>query len=205
MLVLADGMGGHNAGEVASAMAVRVVMETLDTLEASGAPAPSVSAVAHASFDFDAISAVFWGAEGDPANASLHAAVAEEVQNISLSGDDLEACFDIESDAAATAVDAQRDPLLDRVLRLGCGTWVEFGAEAGAGVRARLSWIAPARARYLFTDRFGQKVSESTPHGLAVELRRGHLRVLDTVPLFDRALANLTQQLRAGDGAATVH
>ena len=208
VLVLADGMGGHNAGEVASAMVVRVVMEALDSAGADGAHGVSQPNALDETFDFDAISAEFWGEHGeagDPANASLHAAVAVEVESITLAGDDLDACFDIESDEAAAAGDALRDPLLERILRLGCGTWVEFGAEAGTGVRARLSWIAPARARYLFTDRFGQKVSESTPHGLAVELRRGQLRVLDTVPLFDRALANLTQQLRAGSEAATVH
>jgi serine/threonine protein phosphatase PrpC len=208
VLVLADGMGGHNAGEVASAMVVRVVMESLDSAGAEGADGLSQPDALGETFDFDSISTEFWGehgAAGDPANASLHAAVATEVESITLAGDDLDACFDIESDEAAAAGDAQRDPLLERILRLSCGTWVEFGAEAGAGVRARLSWIAPTRARYLFTDRFGQKVSESTPHGLAVELRRGHLRVLDTVPLFDRALANLTQQLRAGGEAADVH
>ena len=203
VLALADGMGGHNAGEVASAMAVRVVMETMDNVQVDGAQAAAGATTQR--FDFDAISTQFWGEEGDPANAALHAAVAQEVEAITLYGDDLDACFDIDSDEAAAAGDAQRDPLLDRVLRLSCGTWVEFGPEAGAGVRARLSWIAPARGRYLFTDRFGQKVSESTPHGLAVELRRGCLRVLDTVPLFDRALANLTQQLRTQDDSATVH
>jgi hypothetical protein len=189
-------------------MVVRVVMEALDSAGADGAHGVSQPNALDETFDFDAISAEFWGEHGeagDPANASLHAAVAVEVESITLAGDDLDACFDIESDEAAAAGDALRDPLLERILRLGCGTWVEFGAEAGTGVRARLSWIAPARARYLFTDRFGQKVSESTPHGLAVELRRGQLRVLDTVPLFDRALANLTQQLRAGSEAATVH
>lgn len=189
-LVLADGMGGHNAGEVASAMTVRLVMEAL----AAGEPRDEA-------FDFDAINAEFWDAAApDQGNEALYEAVAQEVEQIVLSsGDDLDACFDIDGDgeSAAGAGAQERDPLLERVLLLAPGTWVEFGGKAGNGVRARLSWVGPQRTRFLFTDRFGQKVSESTPHGLALELRRGRLRVLDSVPLFDRVVSRLSRSLRA--------
>ena len=33
LLVVADGMGGHNAGEVASALAVKVIREAFETAE----------------------------------------------------------------------------------------------------------------------------------------------------------------------------
>jgi serine/threonine protein phosphatase PrpC len=217
-LVLADGMGGHNAGEVASAMTVKVVMEALRdagswvTRGMPPSPEEQERSSSEAEFDFQTIDAVFWDDQvSAPENAALHAAVAAEVQELALASDaDLVECFDIEGGAddlptPDLAQDATRDPLLDRLLRLASGTWVEFGDTAGKGTRARLSWIAPDRARYLFTNRVGQKVCESTPHGLAVELRLGRMRVLDGVPLFDRAVSRLTRRLRAAPRTQTVH
>ena len=49
---------------------------------------------------------------------------------------------------------------------------------------------------YLFTDRQGLKVADSTMHGLAVEFRRGSAVVIDDVPLFDRAVSSLMERLR---------
>ena len=63
-------------------------------------------------------------------------------------------------------------------------------------MRARLSWISRATGSYLFTDRTGVKVSDSSVHGLAVELRRGSARVIENAPVLDRTLSHLTQSLR---------
>ena len=47
------------------------------------------------------------------------------------------------------------------------------------------------------TDRFGQKVNESTAYGLALELRGGRLRVLNVVPLFDRVVNRVSRTLKS--------
>ena len=116
--------------------------------------------------------------------------------------DDLDSIFDVDSPAAAEGLqeNAAKDPLLSQVLGLAPGTWVEFGEAGGRAQRARLSWVSPEKARFLFTDRFGQKVSESTAYGLALELRAERLRVLNVVPLFDRVVSRVSRTLRTGDG-----
>ena len=215
-MVLADGMGGHNAGEVASAMTVNLLLEavreTVGTI--AGTNESGIEPIDESAFDFASISAVFWGDQVPPVdNEALYEAVGEEVQSIVLSAQDDLDIFDLDEDVSAdpgaldvsVLQDASRDPMLDQVLKLGCGVWVEFGEPGSKRVRARLSWIAPERARYLFTDRMGQKVSEATPYGLAVELRAGRMRVLDVAPLFDRAVSSLTLRLHSADLSTAQH
>ena len=45
LLVIADGMGGHNAGEVAAQLAVDVIVDTLESAKALGVRSPSRSPV----------------------------------------------------------------------------------------------------------------------------------------------------------------
>ena len=175
-----------NAGEVASAMTVSLLLETLcaptGPVEVVEEPeSPDLEATGE--FDFNSINAEFWDeqVEEDAGNTALYEAVAEEVENIVLSThDDLDSIFDVDSPASCEGLqeNAARDPLLSQVLNLAPGTWVEFGEAGGRAQRARLSWVSPEKSRYLFTDRFGQKVSESTAYGLALELRAERLRVL---------------------------
>jgi hypothetical protein len=180
--------------------AIRYAVSAID------ADQPDVGSGDQPGFDFDSIHAQFWGDQVPPAdNNALYEAVRGEVQSIAQCADDNLDIFDLDQDVSPgpgdpgvdVLQDAARDPLLERVLKLGCGVWVEFGEPGSNRVRARLSWIAPERARYLFTDRLGQKVSEATPYGLAVELRAGRMRVLNNAPLFDRAVSSLTLRLHA--------
>jgi hypothetical protein len=76
------------------------------------------------------------------------------------------------------------------------GTWVEFARESGTRARARLTWVSSVTGVYLFTDRKGMKVAERTPAGLAAEFRRGTARLMEAVPLFDRAVSHLMRGLR---------
>jgi len=60
--------------------------------------------------------------------------------------------------------------------------------------------LSPVTGRYLFTDRKGMKVADATVHGLAVEMRRGNVAVIEGVPLFDRIIGTISENLHA-DGA----
>jgi hypothetical protein len=76
------------------------------------------------------------------------------------------------------------------------GTWVEFREANGHVERAKLSWISPISAKYLFVNRKGLKVGDKTVWGLAAELRVGTAEVLEDVPLFDRALDAIVERLK---------
>jgi hypothetical protein len=78
------------------------------------------------------------------------------------------------------------------------GTWVEFRDRVGHVERAKLSWISPISAKYLFVNRKGLKVGDKTVWGLAAELRAGAAEVLEDVPLFDRALDAIVERLKTG-------
>lgn len=82
------------------------------------------------------------------------------------------------------------------------GTWVEFRDKTGHIERAKLSWISPISAKYLFVNRKGLKVGDKTVWGLAAELRAGNAEVLEDVPLFDRALDAIVERLKTGAAPA---
>jgi hypothetical protein len=76
------------------------------------------------------------------------------------------------------------------------GTWVEFRTQDDKVERAKLSWISPISAKYLFVNRKGLKVADKTVLGLAHELRLGRAMILEDVPLFDRALDAIVERLK---------
>jgi hypothetical protein len=79
-------------------------------------------------------------------------------------------------------------------LRLGC--WIEIQEDEDHKLRCKLAAIVEPSGRYVFVNRTGMKVLEKTRMGLAVEFRRGAVRVLDDALLFDRALESVLGNLR---------
>jgi serine/threonine protein phosphatase PrpC len=164
--VLADGMGGHNAGEVASEMAVSHVLRMLGaTVERpQGAAGPrgedTIEDLADA-FDVEGV----------------------EIEEIELAGCDLQEAAEL----AARGHEA--------VQALRVGSWVEFCYE-GHVTRARLTRIGARTGRYLFLDRHGLKVANSTGEALAEAFLEGAIRALDDVPLVERTMSSLAGQLR---------
>jgi len=78
------------------------------------------------------------------------------------------------------------------------GTWVEF-AGAGAGKRARLTWISPNKGVYLFTNPLSPGAAVSiSPEALAEQMRLGEARMLDDAPLVARAVDSMIANLRGG-------
>ena len=99
-------------------------------------------------------------------------------------------------DAGGLPDPAARDEHVERLERVEVGTWFELPDEEGGRVRAKLSWRSPVTDRMVFVNRKGAKVAEKTLHGLAAELRRGDARILEDVPLFDRAMNAAVEALK---------
>lgn len=93
------------------------------------------------------------------------------------------------------------DPGLQMVDKLRVGCWVEIQEDEEHKLRCKLTAIVEPSGRYVFVNRTGMKVLEKTRTGLAVEFRRGSIRILDDALLFDRALASVISNLRKLKGA----
>lgn len=97
---------------------------------------------------------------------------------------------------AVSAVSVDRS-FIERARALKVGTWVEFIDRDGRSERAKLSWISPISSKYLFVNRRGLKVADKTIYELAVDLRDGRAELLETVPLFDRAMDAIVERLKS--------
>ncbi|MGR8921937.1 MAG: DUF1631 family protein, partial [Gammaproteobacteria bacterium] len=198
LAVLADGMGGYNAGEVASDLAVRTVMLEMGAGALDGGEAIDPDSVP----DLDHM---LWGDaefEAEPATGANEAddgGATDEFPAL-----DVDAAGDAEDEVEEIVIHAVGEspdgPVEDahtataRALKV--GSWVEFDQFNGKHQRARLTWISQATGSYLFTNRQGLKVVDTTPQGLAVEFRRGTARPMADVPLFDRAVSSLMDRLK---------
>lgn len=92
--------------------------------------------------------------------------------------------------------DHQEDEYYRAAREIKVGTWVEFRGNEEKVERAKLSWISPISAKYLFVNRKGLKVADKTVLALATELRAGTALILEDVPLFDRALDAIVERLK---------
>jgi len=95
--------------------------------------------------------------------------------------------------AAGRATANVHDLVADLVL----GTWFAFD-RGGTWIHARLHWVSPLRAAYVFCGRGADDVLTFTPEVLAAETsaRRASL-VTEPVPLFERAVS-VTLEYLAG-------
>lgn len=75
------------------------------------------------------------------------------------------------------------------------GTWLELQDQDGKPIRAKLSWKSLISGKYFFVNRQGLKVRELTVPGLAAEFRAGRARIIEDVPVFDRAISTLMASL----------
>ena len=91
------------------------------------------------------------------------------------------------------------------------GTWVEFSdPENGHCRRGKLSWKCDFTGDYTFVDRRFKVVADLNFQHLAQEFELGRARLVDDVPLFDRALdaviGNIKQTLsRQRNDVDSVH
>ncbi len=109
--------------------------------------------------------------------------VQEFIQEIVLSEDEDE-------------TEIETDDYNDIVENLEVGTWFEFTNSEGKTLRAKLSWISPISGKLLFVNARGLKVMDKSPAGLAADLRGEKARILEQIPLFDRALSAIASKLK---------
>ena len=129
-------------------------------------------------------------AEGDQpqsANGPTMMAVVEEIVLVGP-GEQIQ-------NEPSTQLPADDEGLL-QVEKLRLGSWVEIQEDESHKLRCKLAAIVEPSGRYVFVNRTGMKVLEKTRMGLAVEFRRGTIRVLDDALLFDRALESVLGNLR---------
>jgi hypothetical protein len=93
------------------------------------------------------------------------------------------------------------DEALLKVDGLRVGSWVEIQEDEEHKLRGKLAAIIKPTGKFIFVNRTGMKVMEKTRMGLAVEFRRGAIRLLDDALLFDRALESVIGNLRKLKGA----
>ncbi len=85
---------------------------------------------------------------------------------------------------------------IEKVGKLREGSWVELTQGSGEVLRCKLSTIIDPGGRYIFVNRRGMKVAERSRRGLAVELKRRTLSILEESQVFDRALQAVIGNLR---------
>ncbi|MCG5502068.1 DUF1631 domain-containing protein [Ectothiorhodospira lacustris] len=77
------------------------------------------------------------------------------------------------------------------------GTWLEVqDEELGKVRRMKLSWKSLITGKYFFVNQQGLKVREMTDQALATEFRAGRVRIIEDVPVFDRAISRLMTRLQ---------
>ena len=90
----------------------------------------------------------------------------------------------------------EADEYLEQAQALQIGQWVEFTDAEGQLQNAELSWKSNVTGKYVFVNRHGIKVRNTTVNGFAAELRGGRARLIETVSVFDRAIESLMQRMR---------
>ncbi len=96
------------------------------------------------------------------------------------------------------------DEYYQQAKSLQTGEWIEFVADESQAsdndektdnIRAKLSWISPISQKLLFVNARGVKVTDKSFDELAHDLRERLAVVLQQIPLFDRAMASIAEQV----------
>jgi len=87
------------------------------------------------------------------------------------------------------------DEYLTLARHMEMGKWVEFTNESGQTRRAKLAWKSDLLGEYTFLNWKFDVVADKTLLELAEDLRQGHARVVEEVPLMDRALSSVVSSL----------
>jgi len=153
-------------------------------------PAPAPAAALTGAADFVEIPVLTEGVEVDPDLIEEIAAEPEErtvVEEIVIGdvgwlarGDD-------------TPTQDEHDLQVQKIKR---GSWIEYTQDDGSTARAKLAWVSPLKGIYLFTNRLGQRAMSIQGAGLAAKFRQGQARIIDDVPLMERAVCNLLEKLQ---------
>jgi len=99
-------------------------------------------------------------------------------------------------DDESARIDYQEDEYTDIIKSLENGTWIEF-RDGNKCQRGKLAWKSELLDEYTFLNWRSRKTIEKTFQGLAADLRRGSARIIDDIPLIDRALNAIFNKLKS--------
>jgi len=91
--------------------------------------------------------------------------------------------------------DAIDDEYLELARHLEMGKWVEFKNEKGKSKRAKLAWKSDLLGEYTFLNWKFDVIADKKVNELADDLRTGTAKIIDDVPLMDRALSSVLTSL----------
>ncbi|MGD9385290.1 MAG: DUF1631 domain-containing protein [Thioalkalispiraceae bacterium] len=87
------------------------------------------------------------------------------------------------------------DEYLTLARHLEMGKWVEFKGNDGGSRRAKLAWKSDLLGEYTFLNWRFDVIADKTLLELAEDLRDGNARIVEDVPLMDRALCSVVSSL----------
>ncbi|MCP4471311.1 MAG: DUF1631 domain-containing protein [Gammaproteobacteria bacterium] len=85
---------------------------------------------------------------------------------------------------------------IEQAQSLEIGNWVEFIESSSKILIARLSWKSNVTGNLVFVNRQGHKVRKCTINGLAMELRAGRVKCIESSSAFDRAIYTITSKMQ---------
>ena len=86
---------------------------------------------------------------------------------------------------------------LEAAENMATGTWFRYSIKnTGEEVRCKLSSKLNDSDSYVFVERTGFKVFEKTRKRFALDLQENRALVLDSKPIFDRAISTINQNLK---------
>ena len=96
------------------------------------------------------------------------------------------------------------DEYIQAVRAMEAGQMVILHDKDDRPVRCKLTWKSDYLGEYVFTNWRHKVVAERTVYGLAADLYRGKLELLEQTPLLERAIEKVFSALRIGKGEGLV-
>ena len=105
--------------------------------------------------------------------------------------------------AKVVPLDAREQACFEQLKQVPFGSWFEFTTnQQGDRVRRRLSWFSPVTGHALFVNHRGQRVGDFTLDGLARQMAKGQVKLVESErgTLIDRAWGAVVTALRSFAG-----
>jgi hypothetical protein len=120
---------------------------------------------------------------------------AESVNQGNITIDE-EIILDTSANQYEAAAYQELDDSDQKARSLEIGDWVEFIEHGSKAVNAKLSWKSNVTGKYVFVNRHGVKIKNITVNGLAMEIRAGRAKVIESVSVFDRAINSFMSTIK---------
>jgi hypothetical protein len=96
----------------------------------------------------------------------------------------------------ASPYEQEQDESDHKARSIEIGDWIEFIEHGSKAVNAKLSWKSNVTGKYVFVNRHGVKIKNITVNGLAMEIRAGRAKIIESVSVFDRAISSFMSTIK---------